>query len=249
MGCAGATECGVENPKWFDEINGTPIRYGSPGNYDRKEVKAGTGFHDKLVNWIQTLRYFSDQFAGDWFNRIEWLGHAGAYVCKDGCHGQGRAFDLNYVKWNGYELNIFGGAHAADDKTRRRRYLAVDGCCRRYFKYTLDGWYNASHHNHIHIDNHTVPIMSRDSESDTKFVQAVCNNFNGAGLAIDGAWGPNTQDAFEKINREWGYPRECNPANNHNDWVEWCNQVMRHGFNDATAGKYNSSCGGEPTEP
>jgi hypothetical protein len=139
-------------------------------------------------------------------------------------------------------LNIYGHDHASGDKTRRRRYLAVDASCRRYFDSTLDGWYNADHRNHIHMDNHKTPHLDRDSRSDTVFVQAVCNNFNSAGLAIDGSWGPATQDAFEKINREWGYPQDCNPAWNEGHWREWCAQVMRHGFNDVTAGYYNSSC-------
>lgn len=245
MGCSGASasECGVNNPKTFDAIDGTPIKYKFPDGYERIDVKTTTGFYNKLEAWISTLRYFSKTYAGSWFNTLQWIGHAGAYVCKAGCHGQGRAFDVNRVEWNGYAVKMLAKDHADPDRTRRRRYLAVDACCRRHFKYTLDGWYNSDHHNHIHIDNHTVPVLSRQSESDTKFVQAVCNNFNGAGLAVDGDWGPLTENAFDNINREWGYSiANCNPFNDQSHYAEWCNQVMRHGFDDVTAGTYQSVC-------
>lgn len=242
MSCNDAIGWGMDNPKTWDGIDGVPAKYGSPGNYNRITVSSETGFHAKLVEWMQSLKYFSKTFAGSWFDQIEWIGHAGAFTQKNGCHGQGKAFDLNYVKWNGYELNIFGHDHLSGDRTRRRRYLAVDASVRRYFKFTLDGWFDDAHKNHIHMDTHTTPLFNRGHTSDVKFVQAVCNNFNGAGLAIDGSWGPSCQDAFEKINREWGYPESCSPSNNEGHWREWCAQVMRHGFKDVTAGYYNSLC-------
>ena len=247
MGCAGynhveGTSCGADNQVFYKYIDGTPLKVGQPGSYEHRDIRTGPTFKDKLVDWVQTLKYFSKTYAGSWFNDLEFVGHIGATVCKDGCHGLGRAIDINYVKWNGYTVNAFGGDHASGDRTRKRRYLAVDACCRRYFQYTLDGWYNSAHENHIHVDNDGVPLLDKNSRSDTVFVQAVCNAFNSAGLSIDGSWGQNTQDAWLDINRAWGYASSCTPTAYQGHWADWCNQVMKHGFDDVGAGKYNSPC-------
>jgi hypothetical protein len=234
MSCSGSTTCGMVNPKSFDAIDGTPIKYGSPENYVRKTIKAERSFYAKLVDWIRTLRTFSGTYGPTTLRELRWIGHVGAYVCKDGCHGRGRAFDINRIQWIGEAVDMYSGDHASSDRTRRRRYLAVDACCRRYFKYTLDGWYNAQHANHIHVDDHTVPILDRGSVSDTGFVQAVCNNFNGAGLKVDGVWGTATQEAFQELNRTWGYGG-CDPFSSEVAYAEWCNFVMAHGFADKSA--------------
>jgi hypothetical protein len=224
----------MTDPKTFSAIDGTSIKYGSPGSYTVKEVKAERSFYNQLVSWIGLLRYFGGAYGGSGFSDLRWIGHVGAYVCKPGCHGRGKAIDLNRIQWNGAVVDMYGGDHAAADRTVRRRYLAVDACCRRFFKYTLDGWYNAQHENHIHIDDHTVPILSKSSTSDTGFVQAVCNNFNGAGLQVDGVWGAATQTAWKKLNETWGYGG-FDPFNSEAAYAEWCNFVMAHGFADRAA--------------
>ncbi|HEX2050762.1 MAG TPA: hypothetical protein VHJ34_09045 [Actinomycetota bacterium] len=230
----------MTTPVTFSAIDGTPIYYGSPGNYSRISIRAESSFYNKLVTWIRTLRSYSSSYGGTSFSSLSWLGHVGAYVCKDGCHGRGRALDLNYVQWNGYALNIYGGAHASGTLSVRRRYLAVDAACRKHLKYTLDGWYNSAHANHIHMDDHTAPILSRSASSDTKFVQAVCNNFNNAGLSIDGIWGSLTEAAWDNINSRWSYTA-CDPFTSASAYGEWCNLVMRHGFANVSAGYYVSS--------
>lgn len=242
MGCSGSTTCGMSDPKSFDAIDGTPIKYGRPGDYTRITVRAERSFYDRMVLWIRSLRSFSSTYGGSSFETLKWLGHAGAYVCKNGCHGRGRAFDLNRVRWNGYTVDIYGGDHASGTRSVRRRYLAVDATCRRYFKYTLDGWYNSAHANHIHFDDHTQTVLSKSSRSDTVFVQAVCNNFNGAGLVIDGDWGPLTQGAFNDINREMNYKNK-DPFTKAADYRVWLGLIQRHGFKNVSAGYYTcQSC-------
>ena len=241
MSCSGSTTCGMSTPKTFSAIDGTPIKYGSPGSYSQRDVKTEKSFYNSLVDWVAMLRYFSGAYGGSATNDLRWIGHAGAYVCKPGCHGRGKAIDLNRIQWNGVAVDMYAGDHSAPNRVVRRRYIAVDACCRRFFKYTLDGWYNAQHQNHIHIDNHTAPVMSKTSTSDTGFVQAVCNNFNGASVPIDGQWGPATQSAWQDLNNAWGYGG-CDPFTSEVAYTEWCNFVMAHGFADqgATAAIYRS---------
>jgi hypothetical protein len=245
--CDSTTTCGMSNPKTFDAIDGTPIKYAnSCSSYTQQNVRAETSFYNKCVNWIGNLRYFSSTYGGSSFNTLQWLGHVGFYVCKTpSCHAAGLAMDLDHVKWNSYNLNICTDpAGSGSTQQVRRRYLAVDGSLRRTFQWTLDRWYNAEHQNHIHASAHfDSPVLHKSATSDTVFVQAVCNNFNGAGLSVDGVWGSQTQSAWNAINNKWGYNTSvCNPENSTSAWAEWCNQVMRHGFADAGAGKYQSSC-------
>jgi len=224
----------MTDPKTFDAIGKVPLRYGSPGAYVRKDVRAERAFYQELVDWLATLRYFASTYGPNALSTVEWIGHAGAYVCKPGCHGRGRAIDLNRVQWNGAAANMFAGDHASSERKVRRRYLAVDAACRKHFRYTLDGWYNAQHENHIHVDTHATPILDKGSVSDTGFVQAVCNNFNGAGLAVDGRWGSSTQAAFRDLNDTWGYGG-CDPFSSRGAYADWLNFVMAHGFADAPA--------------
>ncbi len=234
MSCSGSTSCGMENPRSFDAIGAIPIKFGGPGSYSRRVIKCERTFYTMLVDWMQTLRFNSDIFGPPGMNDLRWIGHVGAYVCKPGCHGQGRAIDINRIQWNGMAVDMHGGDHASNDRTVRRRYLAVDASCRRYFRYTLDGWYNADHTNHIHVDDHSQPVFSKDSVSDVGFIQAVCNNFDGAGLPADGQWGPKTQDAWHSLNAAWGY-NGCDPFSNRVTTAEWCDFVMAHGFADVSA--------------
>ena len=44
MSCSGSTTCGMSDPKTFDAIDGTPIKYGWPDHYKRQNTKAERDF-------------------------------------------------------------------------------------------------------------------------------------------------------------------------------------------------------------
>ncbi|WP_186763487.1 extensin family protein [Lentzea tibetensis] len=179
----------------FQKIDGTPVYYwrSNRPNTTPRNWQATQAFYNALVAWIRDLRSLS---AG--YGSISYLVSAGFYVNKPGEHGAGTAMDLDHVKWSGgNSISPLDKHHASTNAAIRKRYLATEAVCRRRFRYVLDGWYNADHADHIHSDFGGMPVrVLKDSESDTKFVQAMCNNFRGAGLAIDGVWGPATQSAF-----------------------------------------------------
>lgn len=189
--------CGMSNPKTFDNIDGTPIKYGQPGTYAQRPESSETSYWGCLVEWRDWMNAI-----GAWepvaHGSVAWFGHIGIYFCKaNSMHAVGRAMDLNYVAWNnGAELDLYNHAHEHTSRRVRRRYLSVDACCRRYFRYVLDGWYNSDHENHIHQDDSTAVQFSQSSVSDVGFLQAVLNNFDTAGLVIDGSWGPATANAW-----------------------------------------------------
>lgn len=231
------------------------IKKYSVGNWVNTTNKCTSGWKNEVDTWMNDLRFFGNNYGNSNFDTVTWVGSAGMYTAKDGCHGKGRAFDLEYVKWNGANLNIYAGGsgpypwQASASRTTRRLYLAVDASPRKYFKYVLDGWYGniaggsaASHKFHIHMENHSTPVLDRTNISSAAFVQAVCNNFNFAGLTIDGNWGPLTENAFDDINAAWSYSTTaCNPFTNVSNYRDWLNLVIKHGFADQAAGHFTST--------
>ncbi|MCM2578736.1 extensin family protein [Streptomyces meridianus] len=215
----------------FSKIDGTPVYYwrGDRGNTSLRNWQCTEAFYDRLVVWIRDLR---DLSADGGFGGIDFLVSAGFYVNKSGQHGAGTAMDLDLVRWNGgRQSSPLDGHHSASDKTLRRRYLAVDATCRRRFRYVLDGWYNSDHHDHIHADFGGLPTLcQKGSSSDTKFVQAMCNNFMGSGLAVDGIWGSKTQSAFTQAKNKLSI--EGDPHTNLDSWRNMLARIARHGFRD-----------------
>jgi hypothetical protein len=214
----------------FSRIDGTPVYYwrGNRGNTSLRDWRCTPAFYDRLVVWIRDLRNLSDD-AG--YGRVKFLVSAGFYVNRSGQHGNGTAMDLDLVRWGGGRSSSPLDGHHSANRTRRRRYLAVDATCRRRFRYVLDGWYNSAHRDHIHSDFAGLPTKcSKGSESDTKFVQAVCNNFMGAGIAVDGIWGPQTQKWFGRAKNRLSI--EGNPHANLTSWRNMLARIARHGFED-----------------
>lgn len=185
--------------KRFSKIDGTPVYYwrNNRGNHDPVAWHCTQAFYDRLVVWLREFRKMS---RGAGYGNVRFLVSAGFYVNKPGQHGAGTAMDLDFVKWSsGKSSSPLDKHHVANSLALRRRYLAVDATLRRRFCYVLDGWY-PDHHDHFHADFADLPtLLNKGSESATNFVQACGNRFMGAGLAIDGAWGPNTQRAYARM--------------------------------------------------
>jgi hypothetical protein len=213
--------------KTFSRIDGTPVYYwrSNRGNTSLRNWQCTQAFYDRLVVWIRDLRSLSGA-------DVAFLVSAGFYVNKSGQHGQGTAMDLDLVRWaGGRQSSPLDRHHAASNRTLRRRYLAVDAVCRRRFRYVLDGWYNSAHADHIHADFGGLPtVCNKGSRSDAVFVQAMCNNFMGSGLAVDGAWGPLTQAAFDRAKSRLGITG--NPHTDYSVWRTMMARVARHGFAD-----------------
>jgi len=122
-----------------------------------------------------------------------------------------------------------------------------------YFKDVLDGWYTTqncagddSHLTHLHVSSHfqtTNIVLDKDSCPDTLFIQAVCNNFNSAGLGQpDGAWGSATQTAWENIQAAWNWGSCGNPFQSHGAYEKWLHRVAYAGFADISAAQVPIGC-------
>ncbi|WP_367128620.1 hypothetical protein [Saccharothrix sp. HUAS TT1] len=211
----------------FSRIDGTPVYYwrSSRGNTTLRNWQATQAFYDSLVLWIRDLRSLSSGYGS-----VTYLVSAGFYVNKPGQHGAGTAMDLDHVRWSGGQVSSpLDRDHASGTLATRRRYLAVDAVCRRRFRYALDGWYNADHADHIHSDFGGLPVRCvTGSESDAKFVQALCNNFMSSGLAVDGIWGPLTQSAFTTAKSRLGVTGD--PHSSSAAWQSFLSAAARRGF-------------------
>ena len=211
----------------FQNIDGTPVYYwrSNRGNTTTRNWQVTQAFYDSLVLWARDLRSLSSAYGG-----ISYLVSAGFYVNKPGEHGTGTAMDLDHVRWSGGQtISPLDRHHASGTVATRRRYLAVDAVCRRRFRFVLDGWYNAAHEDHIHSDFGGLPVRCvTGSESDTKFVQALCNNFMSSGLAVDGIWGPLTTSAFNTAKSRLGVTGD--PHTSSASWQSFLSAAARKGF-------------------
>ncbi|CAN5684279.1 hypothetical protein BH20ACT2_BH20ACT2_22770 [soil metagenome] len=230
----GATE------RRFSAIDGTPLHYwrwndGTAGQRSEQRAFVGTNeLHDRLVGWLREVRALSARHAS--LGPVTRIVSAGAYVNKPGQHGLGRAFDLDQVLWSNGACTPYHHEHGSGDIAIVRRYLAVDALARRHFRFVLDGGYNRAHADHLHLDLGGVPIRcDRASRSDTAFVQMVANAHLGSGLAVDGAWGPRTQTAFDESLRRLGVAGD--PHAPGRPWLDWLHHTARHGFANRAFGQ------------
>lgn len=212
----------------YSSIDGTPLRYvrTSPP-ITPYTVCSESHFRQKLIWFVQDLKAATPSYYGP----MTQMATAGACVNKTGAHGAGRAFDLDIVSWYYRSCSPYNGQHASSNLAIRRRYVGVDAFCRRQFKYVLDGWYNLSHTDHIHVDNYGGSrVLDKGYRSDVVFVQAALNNLMGANLSIDGVYGPNTDSAYRESKLRLGVTGDTSssPA----VWLDWLYKVGIRGLND-----------------
>ncbi|MGH9246460.1 MAG: extensin family protein [Acidimicrobiales bacterium] len=224
------------NEKAFDAIDGRPTYYWRyvDGVPRRATFYSTYGFYDQLVRWINDMQAVAGPNLGSVLSIVS----AGVYVAKPGQHGLGQALDLDRMQFYHGTCTPYARVHASPERWIRRRYLAVDAVTRRWFRYTLDGWYNAAHADHIHMDFGGLPVRCvKSSRSDTVFVQSACNNFEDAGLAVDGIWGPLTQGAFDQSMQLLEVAGD--PHSSSSVWQMWLYRAARHGFADRGFGYFD----------
>jgi hypothetical protein len=222
--------------KSFIQIDGVPVYYMriSPPDLHAATWYCTNAFYQKLVAWKQNLELGASTYGGH--GSISLFVSAGFYVNKPGQHGVGTAMDLDRVKWSdGTFSSPYYQHHRHESQTIRRRYYGVEASLRRYFRYVLNGSY-PNHHDHIHADLAGMPtVVRRSSRSDTLFVQAALNNFNGSKLAVDGVWGSRTNAAFSDASAK--LPVSGSPFSSQAAWGEWLWEVVKHGFADRAFGQ------------
>ncbi|MBW3604650.1 MAG: extensin family protein [Actinobacteria bacterium] len=178
----------------YRTIGGVPLRYlRSDVRVRTYYARSTAAFEDKLDAFAHDL----GRAAPPSYGAVRYIATAGAYVNKPKLHGLGRAFDLDLVRWQGRTCAPIRGHHGHARRAVIRRYIGVDALARRRFKYVLDGWYNAAHRDHLHLDDGGgALVFNAGYRSDTVFIQAAANVMINARLAVDGVYGPKTRRAF-----------------------------------------------------
>ncbi|MGH1489795.1 MAG: extensin family protein [Acidimicrobiales bacterium] len=224
----GATE------KRFNAIDGVSTYYMRDDN-SRKIRPASFSSTDETYDTLVHFKRDLDAYtrpAG--YGAITVIASAGAYVNKPGKHGQGNAFDLDQVRWeSGRWCSPIYGVHNHSKQWARLRYYALDAVCRQWFGTVLDGNYNAAHRDHIHAARGTRIGLTRSAKSEMKFIQAICNEFAGQNLKIDGAWGPKTSAAFNIMLAEAGLGR-LKPFTSVRDYRKLLQRISQNGFRGQT---------------
>jgi hypothetical protein len=193
----------------YRTIGGVPLRYVRVSPIlTRVYIRSTAEFEHKLDHFSYNLATAPPARYG----RLRWIATAGAYVPKPGYHGLGRAFDLDVVRWNNRACRPIHRHHAST-MARRRRYIGVDALARRWFKYVLDAGYNRAHRDHIHVDDGGGALVFNPGyRSDTVFVQRAANVMIGAGLVIDGIYGPLTAAAFRRMKNRLDIPHRVSTS-------------------------------------
>ena len=212
---------------------------------DRHAEEFNRAFHATCTTWI---RNFSSAVAQPANFIINWVGDVGVTVCKPGMHGAGRAFDLTQIRSTASSLFVdtntdWNPNHPCRSLGATRRYIAVAASLRRYVGTVLTGWYNDDHKNHIHFDNGVAVLpIRRDERTDITLVQATCRYMNGESIAIDGAWGPATEEAYHRLRRALGM--QCrSPRRNVRDARLFLQLIAQNGMAGLRAGaRYRGPC-------
>ncbi|HET9771120.1 MAG TPA: hypothetical protein VFS16_09550 [Acidimicrobiia bacterium] len=229
----------------FDSIEYTvsgpddvPVRRSCPTYYERwgdgrpaaqAEFEAAKDFYDLLPAWVANL-------AGTvppGFGSLRRLVSAGFFV--EGAtllHGEGRAMDVDEVTWANAVIRPKDREHASGDPVRVLRYIGLDAICRRHFPVVLDGWYNADHEDHIHVERVGTPLLNKRAESATLFCRATCKLVFGADMAIKGRWDDPLESAMQDALRRTGVNGD--PSTDPEAWRAWLYAVARAALDGRT---------------
>ena len=226
----------------FTTLAGVPVhydrhpiaKYGSRGV--AKRFYAQSDFIEKLERCFDELWRISS------YGRAEVITTAGAYVDKEGQHGLGRAFDLDGIFWPDKEfVTLHDGQRARD----RKLYYGVECVLRKHFGQVLNFSYNQSHHDHFHIDTGKPVGLRKSSKAVTVFVQGVLRHVYGLAVAIDGQWGPSTEQALGRAAADAGLTIDYNSLAG---WLQFLSLTAARAF-DQRAASSRSNPSGIATTP
>ncbi len=216
---------------------GTPLMItfrdlaGVPVHYDRypKESGFGYGTRGKPLPFkgegafIEALdRAMTEVLAAvpASFGAAEVITSAGAYVSKPGYHGLGRAFDLDGIFFAGKEFVTL------NFPSDMQFYIGVEAVLRKHFGTILNYDYDLAHRDHFHIDNGSSVGWNKVSKSRVCFLQNALNQCFGAGIQVDGAYGPETEKALKLTLEDLGIGTIGVPAN----WLTFLDRTAAAAF-------------------
>ena len=174
-----------------NELGGVPLFYARGIPPQQRTFAIEPGFHQVLLGTLKAVRARAPQS----FGKVTRITCAGTLVAKPGFHGLGRAFDHDAWTFEHVDIRPIAGDHASASLPKRQRYWALAALMRSRSAYVLHGHYDLAHRDHLHQDNGGPRPFTTGSQATVKLVQAVCKHIYGRPVAIDGAFGPQSQAA------------------------------------------------------
>lgn len=169
-------------------------------------------FFNQLGGWLDSYRAESGMAAPDQV----WT--YGAYVSGDSdCsswHAAGRAFDLSRLRLPGGDFvscryDRWRSSTGTELQRALRRYWSLAASLHHDFAYVLTYEYNATHANHIHVDNSRsggkLSTLSTSSPSQLQAVQAICTHLWDEQVPVTGRWDGDTRAASRRVLHRIGH--------------------------------------------
>jgi hypothetical protein len=190
-------------------------------------------FFQQLYNW---RNWWQANCPWPWTTEL-W--NLGAYNKRDGTcsswHEAGRALDFTALKDDVTTIHFWGRYDIWKDlpnaAAHYRRYWAGAASLHYHFRSVLTYYYNAAHHNHIHIDNGesgtALTTFSSGSKAQVQAVQGICGNIWGYPCGTDGVWDSAVSSAASKVLQRAGRPGSLTDSVNH--WRSFLYASTRQG--------------------
>ncbi len=199
-------------------------------------------FHGRCDTWLQFWGSNTPSGFATPFRVWSYGVHADHRVSE--AHNNGRGFDLTriYVTSGGSLVRRFNGRYdqwngTASAATELVRYWATAASLHYHFRNVLTYLYNTDHHNHIHFDNLVSGSgnsnFSTGSAAQVQHVQACCRYLWGKTTAIDGIWGPQTNQHSTEVLRRVGVASGSLTSSQAN-WLAFNRHSTRKGYGTQT---------------
>ncbi len=174
-------------------------------NRRRTAFSVDEGFAGQLETWLTDLRELTG-----WPLRQVWTYGTwtdGGTACSS-WHDAGRAFDLARLRLeDGSDVScrydLWRDTSGRELATARRTYWAVAASAHLHFAYVLTYLYNATHHNHIHLDNGRSgtgrSTFSSRSPAQVQAVQGTLTHLWERPVEVTGRWDGPTREATRAV--------------------------------------------------
>ncbi|MEA2207073.1 MAG: hypothetical protein QOE77_3849 [Blastocatellia bacterium] len=207
---------------FFRTLNGIPVHYDRPPVAPYGSRGVAYDFHgtNELESKLDACFAELEQVCP--LGRPEVLTSGGAWVDKPGFHGSGEALDLDGIHWANkafVTLNF---------PTDRRFYLGIEAVLRKHFPTVLNYYFNAAHHDHLHLDLGGQIAFNR-VRSKILFLQAALTYVLEIPVAIDGGWGPETSGGITRALTELNISGQLE---NLDTWRQFLAAVSQRAFSD-----------------
>lgn len=190
-------------------------------------------FYNICGNWVATYEsVLLWQTSGA--VSVSYIGCAGVHVDKGtgSNHTYGNAFDVTHMHHsNGGFVDCNWSHYGHAGVGNNRRYAGLGWSMRKHMPEVGIVGSDASHANHIHggrYKNGSGSVLLTRGAWDAWLMQYTCKAFMGVPIALDGAWGSQTEGYYNELKRRLGMST-YNPFTNVSHLQSMAHSIVAHG--------------------